>query len=73
MEEAWELRGSQTTNRTRKRSRARVEAKSDELDGWSLQSQQGTRKVLSGMDERAANGSPGRGLDTGGLGDEEDE
>ena len=30
-------------------------------------------KVLSGMDERAAKGSPGRGPDAGGQGDEEDE
>ena len=35
--------------------------------------QQGTRKVLSGMDERVAKGSPGRGPDAGGQGDEEDE
>ena len=39
-------------------------------DGWSCR-QQGARKVLAGMDERAVKGSSGRGTEAGGQGDEE--
>ena len=51
--------------------RARVQAKSDEDDGWSRR-QQGARKVLAGMDERSAKNSPGRRTEAGGQGDEKD-
>ena len=72
-EEAWELFGRQPGHKQTTEEKFAQEFKrrvTNMMDG--PRRQQGARKVLAGMDERAAKGSSGRGTEAGRQGDEKD-